>query len=44
MTRRSVWLVVVLLLVATVGFLLAFAQQDGGSDVTLEQLYHLLVT
>ena len=44
MNRRSVWLVLSVLLVATIGVLLALAQQDGGTDATLEDVYRLLTT
>ena len=43
MNRRFVWFIGALLLVGTTGVLLAFAQQEKGADVTIEDLHRLLV-
>jgi len=38
------WVVLSVFLTAALGVTLAFAQQDGGADVTVEDLYRLLMT
>jgi len=44
MEKRTVWLIFSVLLAATIGVLLAFAQQDAEADITIEDLYRLLTT
>ncbi|MFC2079148.1 hypothetical protein ACFLSZ_04125 [Candidatus Bipolaricaulota bacterium] len=44
MNKRVMWLLIVVCLVALASVFLAFAQSDTPSNITLEDIYRLLIT